>query len=108
LSELEGFVRVGSLDDFQPGVLRSIDTQHAPVALVNAGGELHAISDFCPHEGVTLSAGYGIVQDGVVICMLHSSVFGLESGEVYGGPADFGLTKYEVRVVHRDVYVRRP
>ena len=102
---MEGFVRVGVLADFEPGVLRAVQVGGLPVAVVNVSGELHALSDFCPHEGIALSAGYGVVYDRTVMCMMHTSLFDIASGDVFSGPADEGLTKYAVKVEGGEVFV---
>ena len=99
------FVRVGVVADFEPGVLRAVQVGHVPIAVVNVGGELHALSDFCPHEDIALSAGYGAVYDRTVMCMMHTSLFDIASGDVFSGPADAGLTKYAVRVEGHEVFV---
>ena len=83
-----------------PVVLEGLD-----IAIVNLGGELHAFGNFCPHEGVTLTSGYGALLEDMVACMLHSSLFEIASGEVIAGPAYAGLTKYEVRIEGADVFV---
>jgi nitrite reductase/ring-hydroxylating ferredoxin subunit len=80
----------------------------ADVAVCNIDGRLHAFSNFCPHEAVTLTAGYGAIFDGQIVCMMHSSVFDAETGDVLTGPAGNGLTKYDVRVEDGVVYVATP
>ena len=102
---MDGFVKVGRVEDFVPGAIHPVDVGGAPVAVVNVEGELHAISDFCPHEGITLSAGYGMVHGTNVICMMHTSLFEVGSGEVIAGPSDSGLSKYAVVIDGDDVYV---
>ena len=102
---MEGFVRVGRLDDFAPGVLLPFRVGNADIALCNVDGELHAFSNFCPHEAITLTSGYGVVVDREVVCMMHTSVFDVSTGDVLSGPADSGLTKYPVRIEDGDVYV---
>ncbi len=102
---MEGFIKVGRVADFAPGVLRPVDVGGGPVAVVNVEGTLHAISDYCPHEGITLTAGYGLVHGRTIICMLHSSLFDVDTGDVFDGPAETGLTKYTVNVEDGWVYV---
>ena len=102
---MEGFVSVGHVADFTPGALHAVDVGGPPVAVVNLDGTLHAVSDFCPHEGITLTAGYGLVHERSVVCMMHTSLFDIETGDVYSGPSDTGLSKYEVRVEGDEVFV---
>jgi 3-phenylpropionate/trans-cinnamate dioxygenase ferredoxin subunit len=99
--------RVGRLADFPPGVMHPIVLDGLDIAVVNLEGELHAFGNFCPHEGVTLTSGYGALLEDMVACMLHSSLFEIASGEVIAGPAYTGLTKYEVRTDGADVFIAR-
>ena len=79
---MEDFVRAGRLSDFEPGAIRAVAVGEVPVAVVNVGDELHAISDFCPNEGLSLSGGYGYLQERTVRCLLHSSLFDIGTGDV--------------------------
>jgi nitrite reductase/ring-hydroxylating ferredoxin subunit len=99
------FVEVGRLEDFPPETLVARKVGEVDVAVCNVDGRLHAFSNFCPHEAITLTSGYGVVFEGQVVCMMHTSVFDLESGEVLSGPAYGGLTKYRVKVENGAVYV---
>jgi nitrite reductase/ring-hydroxylating ferredoxin subunit len=102
---MEGFVAVGRLEEFKPGVMVPINAEGLDIAVCNIDGELHAFDNFCPHEAVTLTSGYGAVHGGNVICMMHTSVFDIATGEVLAGPADTGLSKYPVEVEDGVVYV---
>ena len=101
----QGLQRIGRLADFPPGVMHPVALDGRDIAVVNLRGELHAFGNFCPHEGVTLTSGYGALLEDMVACMLHSSLFEIASGEVIAGPAYTGLTKYEVRIDGADVFI---
>ena len=77
------------------------------IAVVNIAGKLCAFDDFCTHEAVSLTGGYGAVYDDKIICMLHSSVFKAETGEVLSGPAYDPLKTYEIKVEGEDVFISR-
>lgn len=98
--------RVGNVSDFEPGMMRPFRLGNDDIAVVKVGEEFHAFSNFCTHEGITLTAGYGHIAREFVVCMMHSSVFKLETGEVVAGPAQDALQIYEVKVEGEDVLVR--
>ena len=106
--DAKGLQRVGQMGDFPPGAMHPVVIDGLDIAVVNLGGELLAFGNFCPHEGVTLTSGYGELLEDMVACMLHSSLFELASGEVIAGPAYVGLTKYEVRIDGADVFIGEP
>jgi 3-phenylpropionate/trans-cinnamate dioxygenase ferredoxin component len=99
------WVKAGSVYDFEPGALRAVSVGGEDVAVVQVDGRFYAFSNFCTHEAVTFTAGYGFVRDGAVACMMHSSWFDLETGEVLAGPAADDLTVYPVRVEDGQVFV---
>ena|SRR5579871_2777791 len=47
-------------------------------AICNAGGEMHALSGVCPHEGGPL--GQGNVVQGILVCPWHMWEFDAKSG----------------------------
>ena len=103
---MPGYHFVGKVSEFEPGVMRSFQLGSYAVAVVKVGSDFHAFSNFCTHEGITLTAGYGHVAREFVICMMHSSVFRLDNGEVVAGPASDPLETFEVDVRGADVMVR--
>ena len=75
------------------------------VAVVKLGDAFFAFSDFCTHEAITLTGAYGHVARDFVVCMMHSSWFDIETGEVLSGPAPDPLEIFEVRVEGNNVFV---
>jgi 3-phenylpropionate/trans-cinnamate dioxygenase ferredoxin subunit len=98
-------VRVAQASDFVDGQLRGFVIAGLPVAVVRIGGRFHAFADYCTHEGLTLTAGYGVAVENEVVCMMHASVFDIETGEPIEGPAYDRLPVYEVVVDGDDVLV---
>lgn len=73
------------------------------VAIVRAGGEIHAVSDICSHADVSLSQGD--VDDGELECWLHGSRFDLDTGAPTGLPATEPIPVYPVKIDGDDVLV---
>lgn len=96
---------IGKAADFPEGQMRGFIVEGQPVAVVRLGGRFHAFADYCTHEGLTLTAGYGVAVENEVICMMHTSVFDIESGEPIEGPAYDRLPVYQVVLDGEDVLV---
>jgi nitrite reductase/ring-hydroxylating ferredoxin subunit len=90
------YTNVGKLDEFPEGTIRAVNVDGQSVAVVNAGGTLHAFGNACTHVYLELSSG-NLVPGGIA-CLYHGSVFDIDSGEPIGGPAASPLTLYDVRV----------
>ena len=75
-----------------------------PVAIArDSGGELHAVSDICSHQDVSLSEGE--VDDCSIECWLHGSRFDLRTGEPSALPATRPIPVYRLTVDGEDVLV---
>ena len=68
--------KVGSIND---GSGEAFNVAGRMVAVFNCGGEYHAINDFCPHQGASLS-GSPVAEDGSVMCPWHGYRFDIRSG----------------------------
>ena len=99
------YFTVGRVEDFEDGEIRSFLVKGRDIAVVNAGNRFYAFDNYCTHEGVSFSSGVGLVTEGSVTCMLHSSTFDTDTGAVLGGPATDPLTIYEVKVLGDDVQI---
>jgi 3-phenylpropionate/trans-cinnamate dioxygenase ferredoxin subunit len=99
------FIRVGTLFDFQSGAIHSLSVGQRNLALIRLGEQFFAVENFCTHEAVTFTSGYGVVAASSLICMLHGSAFDLATGDVINGPAGDNLATFEVRVNGDDVFV---
>jgi len=97
------FTSVGKVDEFPRGGIRAFSINGRPVCVVRVGSDLFAFDGLCTHQYVELSFGY--VMEGQVICGQHEAAFDLKTGEVLGGPAEFDLAVYEVKVEGDEVFV---
>jgi nitrite reductase/ring-hydroxylating ferredoxin subunit len=79
------------------------ETPAGPVAIYHLGGELHAISDTCPHAGASLCEGE--FEGDVVTCPRHGSQFRVTDGERVRGPADEAVATVRVLVEAGEVFL---
>jgi nitrite reductase/ring-hydroxylating ferredoxin subunit/uncharacterized membrane protein len=75
------------------------------IMLYKNGEQLYALSDRCSHRGCPLHLGQ--VNDMMLECSCHGSIFRLSDGEVLRGPATVPAPTYEVRHQNGKVEVRR-
>jgi len=91
----ENYVAVGMAVDFPEGEMRRVSAAGMPALVVRRAGTLHAIAAVCSHAGGPLDEG---ALDGIrVTCPWHGSVFSVESGRVFQGPATFDQPTFDVR-----------
>jgi toluene monooxygenase system ferredoxin subunit len=83
------------VDELWIGELAGVEVAGHKVLLLNAGGEIRAYEDRCPHLSSPLSEGF--LEDNVLICSTHLWEFDCLTG---GGvnPADSCLQTYPVRI----------
>jgi 3-phenylpropionate/trans-cinnamate dioxygenase ferredoxin subunit len=74
------------------------------ICLVNAGGEIRAISDVCTHQGYSMSSGT-VLSGGRIECGWHGTVYDCRTGAVERGPATEPIAVYEVRVEEGSIYL---
>ena len=67
-----------------------------PMAIVRAGGMLHAVNNVCTHQYALLSDGY--VEDGCIECPLHQGKFELTTGNAMCAPVTDPIAVYPVKV----------
>ena len=70
-------------------------------------GQLFAVKDFCPHAEFPLSEG-SLLPTGKIECCWHGARFDCRSGAVLRGPAEDGLSFFELEVRDGAVFARRP
>jgi 3-phenylpropionate/trans-cinnamate dioxygenase ferredoxin subunit len=94
---------VARLDELDEGVPRRVEVDGEPVVLVRVGDDVRALHDTCSHAEASLSEGE--VFDGEIECVLHGSMFSLETGRPSCLPAMKPVPTYEVHVHGGDVVV---
>lgn len=70
-----------------------VDARHVLVS--RRDGELHAVTNVCPHNGTLLSGG--VVKGGCISCPGHFWRFDLATGQKQGDP-NTALTTYPTQV----------
>ncbi len=96
------FVRVASVAEVPPGMVRQVEVRGRRIALANVNGEFFALDDTCPHRGGPL--GMGFLEGMRLECPLHAWQFDLRTGEFAGDPA-VRVPTYQVRIEGGDVLV---
>ncbi|HTK59851.1 MAG TPA: non-heme iron oxygenase ferredoxin subunit, partial [Candidatus Baltobacteraceae bacterium] len=66
------------------------------IALIRAGGKLHALDNVCTHAGGPLCRGS--LKGTEIECPWHQSRFSIETGAVTNGPAVRPQPRFETRV----------
>lgn len=80
------------------------DGAAVPVAIArDEDGELHAVSDICSHQDVSLSEGE--VDNCSIECWLHGSRFDLRTGEPSALPATRPIPVYRLEIRGDEVWV---
>jgi 3-phenylpropionate/trans-cinnamate dioxygenase ferredoxin component len=97
------FVRACAVNDLKENGAISVVLGGDEVAVVQTGGEVFAIRDWCSHAAVPLSEGE---VDGYTIeCWLHGSCFDLRTGQPTAMPATVPVPVYPVKIEGDDVLV---
>jgi 3-phenylpropionate/trans-cinnamate dioxygenase ferredoxin subunit len=97
------FVRACAVNDLKENGAISVVLGGDEIAIVQSGGEVFAIRDWCSHAAVPLSEGE---VDGYSIeCWLHGSCFDLRTGQPTSMPATVPVPVYPVKVEGDDVLV---
>jgi nitrite reductase/ring-hydroxylating ferredoxin subunit/uncharacterized membrane protein len=92
-------------DDLAEDTLTPARADGVRIMLYKKGEELYALSDRCSHRGCPLHLGQ--VNNLMLECSCHGSIFRLSDGEVLRGPATVPAPTYEVRRQNGKIEVRR-
>jgi nitrite reductase/ring-hydroxylating ferredoxin subunit len=96
------FVRVANRDDVESGKSLVVTVGRYEVALFDAGGEIVAYENACPHQGGPIGEGW--IEDGVVTCPWHAWRFDIRTGSMTLG--DFArLRRFDARVEAGGIFV---
>lgn len=107
-----------TVDALPPGTMKLVPVGKFGVGVYNVNGSLHAITNYCAHEGAPLCLGYvegtnehrpdepfGLarVRHGEILrCPWHRWEFDLKTGKTLADPRR-GIRVYEVDVVDGEV-----
>lgn len=90
------WTRVASDADVVEGGRHTVEANGVPILLLRHGGKLTAMDSVCNHLGGPLEEG--TIEDGCITCPWHQSMFRLDDGKNYRGPAAVPQPVYETRV----------
>lgn len=93
-----------AVEDLTDGTPTAVKANDVRVMLYKRGESIYALSDRCPHRGCPLHQGQ--VNNSMVTCPCHGSIFRLSDGGVVRGPATVPAPSYEVRRKGGKVEVR--
>ena len=100
------FVKVARLSDIGEGKLKLVDADGEDVCLINSGGNIYAIQEYCTHEDGPLHEGS--LEGNEVVCPHHQARFDFRTGKVNPetdwAPRDVKI--YEVKVEGEDIFVK--
>lgn len=102
-AELEGYFPVCKTNDLTEERGERFVVNGHDVALFLVEGEIHAVSNLCPHQHAAIICD-GWLEDGYVVCPAHGWSFSLKTGKTPVGTR--GLRPYSVREHNNTVYVK--
>lgn len=91
-----------SVNELEPLLVKAAGVE---IVIVREQGSLYALLERCAHRGGPLHDGR--IEDGCVVCPLHSSRYRLSDGVALSGPTAHPQPTVEVRVRNGKVEVRR-
>ncbi len=91
-----GWHAVAEADALGDDEALGVKVGEVPIAIVRAGGMLHAVNNVCTHQYALLSDGY--VEDGCIECPLHQGKFELATGKAICAPVTEDIAVYPVKV----------
>ncbi|MDG4850174.1 Rieske (2Fe-2S) protein [Peribacillus frigoritolerans] len=104
-------VTVCSSEDLKPGQRQLVKVDGSEIAIFNLNGQLHAVRNKCPHQGVSMVYGsidgtmlpsdphtyqYGKHNE-ILRCPLHGWGFDIKTGESLFDAQNCKLKTYDVR-----------
>lgn len=98
-----GWQAVAEADALDDDEAIGVRVGEVPVAIVRAGGALHAVHNVCTHQYALLSDGY--VEDGWIECPLHQGRFELTTGEAKCAPVTEPIKVYPVKEEGGKIFV---
>jgi nitrite reductase/ring-hydroxylating ferredoxin subunit/DMSO/TMAO reductase YedYZ heme-binding membrane subunit len=103
--EDSGLVRLGRFSDLGEGEATTVTAGDERIAVCRLSGQLHAISNVCPHQNGPL--GEGRVRDGYLECPWHGYQFDPRTGQSPPGFTDF-VPAFEIVTIDGTTYLKPP
>ena len=105
LRPMEGFVKLGKVEEFPRDRARRCLAGGLPVAVFREGAGFVVTADTCPHMGASLAEGK--LDAGRVVCSRHAWAFDARTGESDSRTGAV-IDVYEARVVGGELWVKPP
>ena len=104
MAEFQTIAKIGEIPESEG---RSYLVNGKMVAVFNCANEYSAISDSCPHMGISLAGGH--VEDNQVTCPWHAWRFCIKDGSWLDNPGSkLKVDSYEVRIEGEEIQVLVP
>lgn len=98
------FERVAALADIPVGGTFRTELDGEPVCVVRLeGATVKAVHDTCSHQEYSLSEGF--IEDNLIECPLHGSMFDLDTGAPDSLPATRPIPVYTAKVDEGEIWV---
>lgn len=99
----EGYSKICKAADLKEKEGKRFIINDVDVAIYKVDGEIHAMSNLCPHQHAALIYS-GFIEEGHVTCPAHGWQFNLKTGKLPTGGN--GLKIYPVKVIEGIVYAK--
>jgi nitrite reductase/ring-hydroxylating ferredoxin subunit/Fe-S cluster biogenesis protein NfuA len=90
------FADAAALDELAPGRLCRVVIDDVALLLANVDGEVYALRDGCPVDGLSLEGGH--LAGAVVVCPWHNCAYDVRTGKRVDGEDGAGLAVIPVAV----------
>lgn len=100
------FVKVAKLSEIKEGQLKLVDAEGEEICLINSGGNIFAVQEYCTHEDGPLHEGR--IEGNEVVCPWHNARFDIKTGKV-NPETDWtkrDLETFEVKIEGEDILVK--
>jgi nitrite reductase/ring-hydroxylating ferredoxin subunit len=104
----ETIIELCGTDELKVGDRRRFELSCGPICLVRVNDGYRAIADNCSHEDFRLSEGEVELDECLIECWKHGSMFSLDTGSPMSFPATQPVAVYAVIVENDRVLVRIP
>ena len=102
------WVTVAKVVDLPDGEMLGATVEGVEVLVANVGGQYKSIGAECTHEGCDLHEGELDVEERLVTCACHGSIYDLDTGQAVAPPAEAPEPVYRVRVEGDDIQLAKP